>query len=119
MNANGFDMDGDPGPLVGLVASTVTVLTLAVAFGAMALGVEAFWVAFPVGFGGVMPLATGLAAYASSGDQAHDDTVGDDAAEEDAESALSTLRERYARGELDEGELEERVETVLATEDRK
>ena len=39
------------------VASGVTTLAiLGVAFGAMALGVPYFWVAFPVGFGGVLPL---------------------------------------------------------------
>lgn len=114
MNRNRFDPASDRVPLVGVVAAAVTVLTLTTAFGAMALGVEVFWVAFPVGFGGVMPLATALAAAHGAGDGGSRDDGGEDPTGEDA---LSTLREQYARGRMDEREFEERVETLLATED--
>lgn len=43
-----------------VVTGVVSLVTLGTAFGLLALGVEAFWVAFPVGFGGVLPLALGV-----------------------------------------------------------
>lgn len=43
-----------------IVSGRITILTLGVAFSLLALGVEAFWVAFPVGFGGVLPTALGV-----------------------------------------------------------
>jgi hypothetical protein len=43
-----------------IVSGLITILTLGVAFSLLALGVEAFWVAFPVGFGGVLPTALGV-----------------------------------------------------------
>jgi uncharacterized membrane protein len=91
-------------------ASVVTAATLAVAFSAMALGIPWFWVAFPVGFGLVMPLAIGYARRGTAGDRGHDR----DLAERDP--ALAALRERYARGEIDEAEFEARVEGLVATE---
>ncbi len=49
-----------------VVSGAVTLLTLGVAFGLLALGVEMFWVAFPVGFGGVLPVAVGASALLMS-----------------------------------------------------
>jgi uncharacterized membrane protein len=89
-------------------ASYVTVVTLAVAFGAMALGIPWFWVAFPVGFGGVLPLAVARAKRRT-------DEAGP-SSEQHEDDALSALRERYARGEIDEREFESRVERLLETE---
>jgi hypothetical protein len=97
-------------PLEQVAAGAVTALTLTVAFGLLALGVPYFWVAFPVGFGGVMPMAIGLARWY---DQREDD--GEPTAEDD--DALATLRERYARGELTDAEFERQVERLLETED--
>jgi hypothetical protein len=45
-----------------VVSGIVTILTLGTAFGLLAVGVEFFWIAFPVGFGGVLPIALGLVA---------------------------------------------------------
>ncbi len=45
-----------------ILSGVITILTLGVAFGLLALGVEFFWVAFPVGFGGVLPVVLGLVA---------------------------------------------------------
>lgn len=100
----------DTDPLEETVAGAVTGLTLLVAFGLLFAGVEFFWVAFPVGFGGVLPMSIGLARYyqqqsASSG-----------ASDTETEDALETLRERYARGELSEEGFERRVERLLETE---
>lgn len=50
-----------------IVSGLITILTLGTAFGLLTLGVEAFWVAFPVGFGGVLPVALGLVALPSVG----------------------------------------------------
>lgn len=52
-----------------IVAGIVSLLTLGVAFGLLALGVEAFWVAFPVGFGGVLPISLGLVALWTAADE--------------------------------------------------
>lgn len=99
---------GSNSPLVTAAAGAVTALTLAVGFGLLALGESFFWVAFPVGFGGLMPLAVGLARwYESRADRPADET----------DRALAALRERYARDEIDEATFEERVETLLRTED--
>jgi hypothetical protein len=51
-----------------VVSGIVSLLTLGTAFGLLALGVEYFWVAFPVGFGGVLPVALGLVALWSTTD---------------------------------------------------
>jgi len=40
-----------------VVSGIVTLLTLGTAFGLVTLGVQDFWIAFPVGFGGVLPIA--------------------------------------------------------------
>jgi uncharacterized membrane protein len=104
----------DTTPLQAIAAGAVTLITLGVAFSLMALGSPFFWVAFPVGFGGGMPLAIGLARwYESTHDGRHERSR---KAENDTDAALEALRERYARGELDEDEFEARVERLLETE---
>ncbi len=100
----------DDSPATSAVAGVVTFLTLAVAFGLLALGWPYFWVAFPVGFGGVLPAAVGLAKWYGA-----EDAPGESARDE-REDALATLRERYARGDIDEAEFERRVERLLETE---
>jgi hypothetical protein len=112
--------------LPGVVAGVITLAVLTVAFGAMALGVPYFWVAFPVGFGVVLPVAVGLAGRfeASSArtgtptPRPSDDAAGPVADRDEVvhDEALQTLRGRYARGELDEAEFERRVERLLETE---
>jgi len=102
-------------PLEAVAAGAVTFLTLAVAFGLMALGNPYFWVAFVVGFGGGMPLAVGLAKWYESKherERSSRSRTGDS----ETDAALADLRERYARGELDDEEFEARVERLLETE---
>jgi hypothetical protein len=110
-----------PDEAASRAASAVTALTLAVAFGAMALGIPWFWVAFPVGFGGVLPVAVAW-ARGQSREGGRTDGLGwwtpGSADRESEDGALSTLRERYASGEIDETEFERRVEGLLETEDR-
>ena len=100
-----------PDPLRAVVSAVVTAVTLVVAFGLLALDVESFWLVFVVGFGVVLPAAVGLVEYdRRSGSQtATTDRDGE------AEAALATLRQRYARGELSDVEFERRLERLLET----
>jgi len=107
------DEDDEETPLEAVAAGAVTFLTLTVAFGLMALGNPYFWVAFVVGFGGGMPLAVGLAKYYES---RHEREPAARTHDNDTDAALADLRERYARGELDDDEFEARVERLLETE---
>jgi len=104
--------DDDEALLEGVAAGTVMFLTLAVAFGLLALGNPYFWVAFVVGFGGGIPLAVNLAKYYESRPESEGSSRTGDS---DTDAALADLRERYARGELDETEFEARVERLLET----
>jgi uncharacterized membrane protein len=115
-DGDGESRDEDETPLQAVAAGAVTFLTLGVAFGLMALGNPYFWVAFPVGFGGLMPMAIGLARWFESreGTRSRSDPV--PRREDDTDAALADLRERYARGELDDEEFEARVERLLETE---
>jgi len=105
-------MTADAGEdLETVVAGGVTMLTLLVAFGLMFAGVPYFWVAFPVGFGGLLPAALGATRlYGRRGETDSEPTSEDD-------DALATLRERYARGELTDAEFERQVEQLLEAED--
>jgi len=103
--------EDDDTPLEQTVGGLVVGGILLVAFGLLALGVPWFWIAFPVGFAGVLPAAIGLVRLY---ERRKDDAEDDEPAEQEA--ALATLRERYARGELTEAEFERKVERLLETE---
>ena len=103
-----------------IVAGVVTTMTLLLAFSLLAAGWSSFWIVFPIGFGGILPLAVTLAGRyegrvttRTRGETAADGPVGDDTADD----AIDTLRERYARGEIDEAEFERRVGRLLETEE--
>jgi len=98
----------DDSPLEAVVVGGVTAVTLTVAFGLMFLGVPWFWVAFPVGFGGVLPMALGLVRLYERRQESE--------SAEPADDPIATLRERYARGELSDAEFERQVEQLLETE---
>ncbi|WP_411965545.1 SHOCT domain-containing protein [Haloferax sp. YSMS24] len=103
--------DDDDTPLEQLVAGVVIASIFLVGFGLLALGNPWFWIAFPVGFAGVLPAALALVKLYESrrgGD--------DDAPPSETEDALETLRRRYASGELTEEEFEAKVERLLETE---
>ncbi|WP_440991497.1 SHOCT domain-containing protein [Haloarchaeobius baliensis] len=95
-----------------LVVGGVTALTLGVAFGLLALGVRAFWVAFPIGFGVLLPGAIAMARD-RRGDEQRD--VASTRTERPS-SGLEVLRRRYAAGELSDEEFEHRVERLLKSE---
>jgi hypothetical protein len=108
---------------VGLTAGGITVLVLATAFSLHALDVSWAWVVYPLGFGGLLPIAMGAAArFGREGGRERDrtsgstPTSGSTATSDGREDALGELRLRYARGEVDEAEFERRVERLLETE---
>ena len=103
------DTDKRP-PLEQVVAGVTTTLILLVAFGLLALDVAWFWIVFPVGFGGLLPAAVGIARYyrQSEASEAGESAAGDDPVE--------ALKNRYARGEIDEDEFEQRLDDLLGTD---
>lgn len=104
------------GPAVAAVPGAVTTVTLAVAFGLLALDVGWFWVVFPVGFGGVLPLSL-AAARGRSGRDGDASPPSDDESGTDVERRLRTLRGRYVQGELGEEAFEREVERLLRSAD--
>src|SRR6056297_212368 len=87
-------------PLEQTVAGGVMALIFVVGFGLLFAGVPYFWVAFPVGFAGVLPMALGLVKLY----QRRQDSG--DTPDSETEDALDALRQRYARGELTDDEFE-------------
>lgn len=115
-----FRTDGgedDETPLQQLVAGVVIACIFLVGFGLLAVGYPWFWIAFPVGFAGVLPAALALAKLYEERHETEDTpTVGDADLTDERADALAVLRDRYARGELDEEEFEHRLERLLETE---
>jgi uncharacterized membrane protein len=109
----GFDggRSDDGRAAVARTAGLVSMAVLAVGLGGLALGIGWAWVAFPVGYGGVLPLAIGWAKSRARSESA------DGRSQHDRDDPLATLRERYARGEIDDVEFERRVERLVETED--
>lgn len=108
----------DESPLEEIVAGVTIGLILTVAFGLLALGVPWFWIAFPIGFAGVLPAVMGLVKLYER--RRHRQTAPgsrrSEASASDAKDALETLRERYARGELTDEQFERRLDRLLETE---
>lgn len=110
--------DGDRDPRVGIVAGVVSVAVLAVAFGLLALDQWWFWIAFPIGYGGVLPLATAAAAWAWS-DGRSAETVSGSGRREPAdadEDAVAAVERQYVEGRLDEAAFERELEAALERE---
>ncbi|WP_424017523.1 SHOCT domain-containing protein [Halorientalis pallida] len=109
--AFGGKLDGAAGEAVARTAGVVSLAVLAVGLGGLALGIDWAWIAFPVGYGGVLPLAVSRA-------RSRADTTGTtDGATDVDDDALAALRRRYAEGEIDDVEFERRLERLLETED--
>jgi hypothetical protein len=51
-----------------IVTGILSLLTLGTAFGLLASGIETFWIAFPIGFGGILPIVLGLVFVLTSSD---------------------------------------------------
>lgn len=107
MSDAGFRSDDDQQPLEQIAAGVTTAVILLVAFSLLALDVAWFWIVFPVGFGGVLPAVLGGVRYYQQSDDA-EPTASDDPVE--------ALKDRYARGEIDDAEFERRLEERLGTE---
>jgi uncharacterized membrane protein len=86
------------------------ILTLGVGIFAFLLGFEWFWMVFVLGWIVVVPLLAILF------DESEVDRALDGSSGSEPEDALETLRDRYARGELDDVEFERRVEKLLENE---
>lgn len=107
--------DGDD-PVEEIVVGAVSAVTFLVGFGLMFAGFGFFWVAFVIGFAGVLPMTLGLVRYYQrKNEDARPAVNTTDRADETAD-ALDELRQRYARGELSDEEFDRRVERLLETE---
>jgi len=51
-----------------IVTGILSLLTLGTAFGLLASEIEFFWIAFPIGFGSVLPIALWLVIVLASSD---------------------------------------------------
>jgi hypothetical protein len=112
----------------GSLTGVVSMLTLAVAFGGLFLGVPNWWVAFIVGYGFVLPAvamlergdeeetSTERTDYDATPSSPSPSTTDHTQGEESKNDALETLRDRYARGELSEQQFEAKLERLLETE---
>lgn len=103
--------EDEESPVEEIITGAVSAVTFLVGFGLMFAGFSFFWVAFVIGFAGVLPMALGLAKYYQ-----RDGSVGPGDSTDETEDALEDLRRRYARGELSDEEFDRRVERLLETE---
>jgi uncharacterized membrane protein len=108
----GGDRTDDQGPsLESVVSSLVIAATLILAFVLLAAGWEWFWIVFIIGFAGVLPMVPTFAAWYKNKTNKTSQS-----ASTDERDPLETLRSRYARGDIDEAELERRLDALLETE---
>ena len=111
MHAHTTDRCARRGP-EATVAGVVSMGVLVVAFGMLALGIEWFWIAFPIGYGAILPLSVGLARRGvlsrDSGESAEET--------ESDEDPLSALKQRYVEGDIDDEQFEAELERVVADE---
>jgi uncharacterized membrane protein len=111
------DSPEEDDPLVKLTALGVLALGLLALF----LGFEWFWVVFVVGYAAVLPMVGVLSRHYGPllpTGRVEQNPRGRDrrSSGDDREDALETLKERYARGEIDEAEFEARLERLVENE---
>lgn len=107
-------MDTGNADLTTIVATVVSMVTLALGFSLLALNVSSFWVVFPIGFGAVLPIAMNVA-------EDYEERNGEDSKESEEESnrkenALEELKRKFVDDEISEEEFERRVEKLVGTE---
>jgi len=114
-DGDGREDDDDP------LTEIVVFLVLGAGFLALFAGIESFWMVWVLGFAVLLPLVAVLSKHygpflgSRSGERER--TRDHQSARSEAESALETLKERYARGEIDEAEFEHRLERLVENED--
>ena len=113
-NLEEWDGAGGETPFVSLVQAVVSGAIISIGVFLLVADWSLFWLVFVVGFVAVLPAATKLAEWYESRPADEDEADGED--EDKQASALATLRDRYASGEIDEAEFERRVERLLETE---
>ena len=99
-------------------------LVLGVGLTALFLGYNWFWIVFVVGFAVVVPIVSMLAgeddAVLGEVDGILDDvgssSTAHSSADAESDDPLTTLRARYARGELTDAQFERKLEALLETE---
>jgi uncharacterized membrane protein len=94
-------------------AGVVVLLVLGAGFLALFAGFDWFWMVWVVGFAVLLPLVAIATGEAGEADEESEPA----ATGEPAADPLDRLRERYAEGELTDGEFERRLERLLETED--
>ena len=94
-------------PFEEVAVGAVVSLTFLVGFGRLSLDYPWFWIAFPAGVAGCIPLVVGLVRLSET---RRESELGPNA------DALESLRERYVRGEIDGEEFEDRLGMLLDTE---
>lgn len=113
----GTENEDEETPLQEVVAGVVVALVLLVGFALLFLDVSFFWVVFAVGFGGLLPAAIGLTRwYESRHERETRSSERERETDDSVDEALATLRDRYARGVIDEEEFEARLDALLRTE---
>lgn len=92
-----------------LVSAVVTALTLGLAFGLLGLGIEYFWVVYPLGFGVILPSALGFVNYHWT----NKENLDNNSSGIDSGDRLKALRKRYVRGDISEAEFERQLDRLL------
>ncbi|WP_458184996.1 SHOCT domain-containing protein [Haladaptatus sp. NG-WS-4] len=107
-------MGDTPQTMTEQIPGIVALLVLGAGLTALFLGYDWFWMVFILGFAVVLPIVAILSESLFGGESERVD--GEKAGADEQQDALDTLRERYARGEIDEAEFERRVDLLLANE---
>jgi uncharacterized membrane protein len=105
--------DTEEGPLVEAVAGLTIGALLLTGFALLFSGYPYFWLVWAVGFPALLPVTVGLAKYYEGREREAPATPEPTS---DTDQALQVLRERYARGDIDEETFERRLELLLETE---